>query len=239
MRVLVVDDEAQIRRFLRASLGAHGCEIAEAVDGKDAIRQCAAWQPDVVILDLGLPDRDGIDVLTEIREWSKVPIVVLSAREGEQDKIRALDAGATDYVTKPFGIGELLARLRRVVRDLAGFSPADAEGTIMVGPLEINAPERRVYIHGRPVKLTKKEYDLLLYLAQHAGKVLTHQQLLARAWGPAYVEQSHYLRIYIGNLRHKLGDNPEAPGLIHTEPGVGYRLFAGSDAGVPDPARQD
>ena len=224
MRVLVVDDEPQIRRFLKASLSAHGCEIAEAVDGQDAIRQCASWQPDVVILDLGLPDRDGIDILAEIREWSKVPIVVLSAREGGQDKIRALDAGATDYVTKPFGIGELLARLRRVVRDLAGFAPSDAEGAIVVGPLEINAPERRVYIDGRPIKLTKKEYDILLYLAQHAGKVLTHQQLLARAWGPAYVEQSHYLRIYIGNLRHKLGDNPDAPELIHTEPGVGYRL---------------
>lgn len=220
-RVLVVDDEPQIRRFLRASLSGHDYQVIEAATGKDALEQIVSAKPDLVILDLGLPDMDGLQVLRQVREWSKAPIVVLSVREREQDKIAALDAGADDYLTKPFGVGELLARLRTAMRHVL---PAEEEPTFQTGDLKVDLARRKVWIADREIKLTPTEYSILKYLVAHAGKVVTHRQLLHEVWGPAYVDEPHYVRVYVGQLRHKIEEDPAQPRYLLTETGVGYRL---------------
>jgi two-component system KDP operon response regulator KdpE len=228
-RVLVVDDEPQIRKFLTISLGTQGYPVIEAARGEDGLRKCALENPGVVILDLGLPDLDGREVIARIREWSDVPIIVLSVRSQESEKVKALDAGANDYVQKPFGIAELLARIRVALRSRQ--SGAAEVSRIEVGPLTVDLLSRRVLADGEVVKLTRKEFDILKLLAQNAGRILTHQFILRTLWGPAQEHETHYLRIYIGHLRHKLKDDPANPRFIETEPGVGYRLIC-PDAGA-------
>lgn len=223
-KILVVDDEPQIRKFLRISLNAHGYTVVEAARGEDGIAQCATEQPDLVVLDLGLPDLDGQQVIARIREWSKVPILVLSVRAGEDEKVRALNNGAYDYVTKPFGIAELIARVRVGLR--AHAVDEITPSTVRAGPLVIDLPARTVTRDGVPVKLSKKEFEILRLLVVNAGRVLTHQYLLQEVWGPAQVAETHYLRIYVGHLRQKLDDSPDDPRYIVTEPGVGYRFVA-------------
>lgn len=222
-KILIVDDEPQIRRFLKASLTAHDYDVAEAEDGKDAVKTCTVVRPDLVILDLGLPDIDGLEVITQIREWSDVPVIVLSIRSDETDKVEALDRGANDYVTKPFGMGELLARMRVALRQSIG-SESSSSPLIQAGNVEIDLSKRQVTINGSVVRLSRKEYDLLRILVSHPDKVISHQQLLTEVWGPAYVEETQYLRVYIGHLRQKLEDDGSEPKLILTEPGVGYRF---------------
>jgi two-component system KDP operon response regulator KdpE len=221
-RILVIDDEPQIRRFLRISLDAGGYEVIEAANGTDGIARGLDSSPDLVVVDLGLPDLDGQDVVSAIRGRSEVPIIVLSVRAGERDKIEALNRGANDYVTKPFGIGEFMARIRATLR--ARNAPASASAPFTAGPVRVDLATRSVTLHGAPVKLTRKEFDLLRLLVVNAGRVLTHQFLLQQVWGPAHLNDSHYLRIFIGHLRQKLGDDPAQPKLIVTELGVGYRL---------------
>ena len=225
-KVLVVDDEPQIRRFLRASLQSHDYVVVEAENGKEAVRVCTVQKPDLLILDLGLPDMDGPDVIKLVREWSEIPIIVLSIRSDDADKIEALDRGANDYVTKPFSMGELLARMRAALR-LGRPEAADGGAVITAGEISIDLSKRLITLGGTPVKLSRKEYDLLKILASHPGKVITHQQLLQEVWGPAYVEETQYLRVYIGQLRQKLERDPAAPRWLITEPGVGYRLQTG------------
>jgi two-component system KDP operon response regulator KdpE len=220
-RVLIVDDEYAIRRFLRASLTAHNHTVFEAVSGQEALAAVAAHRPDVVILDLGLPDMDGVEVTRQLREWSQVPIIILSVREQETDKIAALDAGADDYLTKPFGIGELLARLRAALRRVA--QPA-TEPVFTSGELMVDLMRRLVTVAERPIQLTPTEYDLLKFLIAHAGKVLTHGQILRQVWGRGYEQETHLLRVNISNLRRKLEPDPTRPIYILTEPGVGYRF---------------
>jgi two-component system KDP operon response regulator KdpE len=218
---LVIDDEVQIRRLLNACLEANGYRVREAATGQEGISIAAQHPPDVVILDLGLPDMDGVTVLKRLREWSRVPVVVLSVRDREDDKIAALDNGADDYVTKPFSAAELLARLRVAQRH------ARVDSNISVfhfGEVEVDLTSRIVRRKGQEVKLTATEYSLLRLLAQNAGKVLTHRQILREVWGPNSVEQTHYLRVYIAHLREKLENNAARPSLILTEAGVGYRL---------------
>jgi two-component system KDP operon response regulator KdpE len=219
---LVVDDEVQIRRLLRVCLEADGYRVHEAATGQEAITEAAQRKPEVVVLDLGLPDMDGVEVLKRLREWSRVPVLVLSVRDREEDKIAALDHGADDYVTKPFGTGELLARLR-VARRHA--DPAPAESAFRSGGLEVDLTARVVRLDGKEVKLTATEYSLLRLFVQHAGKVLTHRHILREVWGPNYTEQTHYLRVYMAHLREKLEKEPAKPRLLMTEPGVGYRLI--------------
>jgi two-component system KDP operon response regulator KdpE len=221
VRVLVVDDEPAIRRFLRAALSAHGYAIFEAGDGQSALSAVAAERPDLVILDLGLPDLDGIEVTRLLREWTRIPILILSVRGQDADKIAALDAGADDYVVKPFGVGELLARMRVALRHV---TPAGDEPVLVVDELVIDRARREVKVAGREVQLTPTEYGLLCVLAAHAGKVLTHRQLLRELWGPGYEQETHMLRVNISNLRRKLEPDPARPHYIRTEPGVGYRL---------------
>ena len=220
--VLVIDDELQIRRLLRVSLEANGYRVSEAATGQEGLVEAAQRRPDVVILDLGLPDMDGVTILKRLREWSQVPVLVLSVRDREEDKIAALDHGADDYVTKPFSTGELLARLRVAQRHSA--SP-DEVSVFRTGPLEVDLVARVVRVKGKEVRLTSTEYSLLRLLVQHAGKVLTHRQILREVWGPTYVEQTHYLRVYMAHLREKLEADPAQPALLITEPGVGYRLL--------------
>jgi two-component system, OmpR family, KDP operon response regulator KdpE len=219
---LVVDDELQIRRLLRVCLEGDGYRVQEATTGQEAILEAAQRKPDVVVLDLGLPDLDGVAVLKRLREWSRVPVIVLSVRDREEDKIAALDHGADDYVTKPFGTGELLARLR-VARRHAG--PAPEASVFCSGRLEVDLSARLVRLGGKEVKLTATEYSLLRLFIQHAGKVLTHKHILREVWGPNYQEQTHYLRVYMAHLREKLEPEPSRPRLLITEPGVGYRLM--------------
>ncbi len=221
-KVLIVDDEPQIRRFLRASLQAHDYQVIEAENGKEGVRACTVQKPDLLILDLGLPDMDGLDVIKLVREWSTVPIIILSLRADDPDKIEALDRGANDYVTKPFSMGELLARMRVALRQGQG-SAGETGPVITAGEICIDLSKRLVTVSGTPVRLSRKEYDLLRILASHLGKVITHQQLLQEVWGPAYVEETQYLRVYIGQLRRKLHATREDP-IIETEQGVGYRL---------------
>ncbi|HET9317842.1 MAG TPA: response regulator [Vicinamibacteria bacterium] len=221
--VLIVDDEPQVRRFLRASLPTQGYRLLEAETGADALREASTRGPDAVLLDLGLPDLDGVEVTRRIREWSAVPIVVLSARGQESDKIEALDAGADDYLTKPFGIGELLARLRVALRH-ANRTAGSEEPVFEHGDLRVDLATQRVFSRGQEVRLTRTEYRLLALLVKHAGKVLTHRQLLKDVWGPGSVNESHYLRVYMGQLRHKLEEDPARPRHLVTEIGVGYRL---------------
>lgn len=224
-RVLVVEDEAPIRRYLGIALAAEGHEVIEADRGRAGIDKAATTLPDCVILDLGLPDMDGKAVIAAIREWSRVPILVLSVRDGEAEKIAALDAGADDYVTKPFGTGELTARLRALLRKGAesGREPASAT----VGPLTVNFAARTVVMAGAEVNLTRKEFDVLAFLARNPGRLVSHKQLLTAIWGPAHAADTHYLRIAVGHIRDKLGDDAAQPKLIFTEPGVGYRLVDG------------
>ncbi len=221
-RVLVVDDEAQIRRFLRTSLDAHGYEVIEAVNGQEALRRVSVDKPDVVVLDLGLPDLGGLEVMARVREWSDVPIIVLTARNREQDKIEALDGGADDYLTKPFGMGELMARIRAALRHR--IKSTGAEPVFRLGPLVVDLVKRVVTRDGAELKLSPREYDLLRVLVQNAGRVVTHQQILREVWGPAHVEDTQYLRVYVGQLRQKLEPDPDQPRYLLTEPGVGYRL---------------
>jgi two-component system KDP operon response regulator KdpE len=222
--VLVVEDEGQIVRFLRAALTGHGYRLVEASTGEEGLRQAATRSPDVVVLDLGLPDIDGLEVTRRLREWSTVPIVVLSARGQERDKVAALDAGADDYVTKPFSVGELMARLRVALRRGAGAGRDSEQGVVELDGLRIDRARRRVTRDGAEVHLTPIEYKLLLALAQYPGRVLTHEQLLRQVWGPGYTQQKHYLRVYMAQLRHKLERNPARPRYFLNEPGVGYRL---------------
>jgi two-component system KDP operon response regulator KdpE len=222
-RVLVVDDEPAIHRFLSPVLLANDYEVLKAERGSDALRHIASDAPDIVILDLGLPDMDGKDVIARVREWSDVPIIVLSARDREAEKIAALDRGADDFVNKPFGVGELMARLRAALRHRMqrnGETPI-----VKVSDLEIDVPRRRVTWQGAEVSLSPKEFELLAFLARHAGKVVTHRQILTAVWGPAHEHDTQYLRVYVGQLRQKIEPNPSDPRFILTEPGIGYRLL--------------
>ncbi|RBP86032.1 winged helix family two component transcriptional regulator [Rhodobacter sp. 140A] len=220
-RILIVEDEAPIRRFLRVALETEGHLVSEAATARDGIALAAREAPAAIILDLGLPDADGISVLKAVREWSQVPVLVLSVRSDEAGKIAALDAGAQDYVTKPFSTGELLARLRGLLRDRA----TDATPAVLtLGPLVIDAADHRASLSGEDLKLTRKEFDLLWLLAGHAGRLVTQDMLLKAIWGPAHAEDNQYLRVYIRQLRAKLGDDAADPRWIFTEPGVGYRL---------------
>jgi len=220
--ILLVEDEAQIRKFLRISLEAHGYIVHESRLGRDGLQLCAAVKPSLVILDLGLPDMDGKNFILQLREWSQVPVIVLSVRASETEKVQALDAGANDYVTKPFGISELMARIRVELRssEEASSSPTvfDAHG------LRVDLAHREVYVDGERVHLTKKEYELLHMFIVSRGRVLTHQQILQAVWGPGRQDETHYLRVLVGQLRHKLGDDPARPRFIITVQGVGYRL---------------
>jgi two-component system, OmpR family, KDP operon response regulator KdpE len=220
LRVLVVDDERSIRRFLKASLGSQFV-ILEATNGEEALSAVASEHPDVVILDLGLPDIDGVEVTRRLREWSQIPIIIVSVREQEKDKIAALDAGADDYLTKPFGVGELMARLRVALRRAA---QTDNEPVFTTGNLVVDLNQREVRVDGQVVALTPTEYDLLRALVKHAGKVLTHDQLLRAVWGTAYESETHMLQVNISNLRRKIEADPARPMVLVTEPGVGYKL---------------
>ncbi|HSX90639.1 MAG TPA: response regulator [Pseudomonas sp.] len=221
--VLVIDDEAQIRKFLRISLSAQGYSVLEAGNGRDGLAQAALGKPALVVLDLGLPDLDGQTVLRELRAWSQVPVMVLSVRASESEKVLALDGGANDYVTKPFGIQEFLARARALLRQTG--DARQQQAMVRSGPLAVDFVYRRVSLADTEVALTPKEYAVLAMLAQHLGRVVTQQQLLKDIWGPSHTEHSHYLRVVVGHLRQKLGDDPTAPRFISTEAGVGYRLL--------------
>jgi two-component system KDP operon response regulator KdpE len=224
--VVLIEDEPQIRRFLRATLTGQGYRLFEAATGADGLVEVGSRQPDVIIIDLGLPDMDGVDVIRRLREWTAVPIIVLSARGQERDKVTALDAGADDYVSKPFGASELVARIRVALRHVAGASHEADEAAFKVGELQVDRLRRHVSLGDAEVRLTPTEYKLLTTLIRHAGKVVTHQQLLREVWGPAHTDQAHYVRIYMAHLRHKLEAEPARPRYLLTEPGVGYRLAA-------------
>ena len=220
-RVLVVDDENAIRRYLHTALTAQGFAVYEATNGQETLNAVVENRPDVIILDLGLPDFDGIEVTRRLREWSTTPIIILSVREAEQDKIAALDAGADDYLTKPFGTGELMARMRVVMRRLAGKSD---EPILQVDHLKMDLSRRIVTVNESQISLTPTEYEILRLLLQNAGKVITHRQLLRQVWGTAYESEMHMLRVNISNLRHKIEPDPTRPHYLVTEPGVGYRI---------------
>lgn len=222
LRILVVDDEPQIIRFLKPALGAAGYDVVTAANAAEAIRLSATQSPDAMLLDLGLPDKDGKEVIREVRAFSQVPIIVLSARDRETEKISALDLGADDYVNKPFGIGELLARIRAVSRSRNHGKPV--ETVFQAGGLTIDAERHHVDLAGQPVKLTPKEFDLLMLLVRNAGRVLTHKQILITVWGPAHAQDVQYLRVLVGQLRQKIETSPAEPTLVLTEPGIGYRL---------------
>jgi two-component system KDP operon response regulator KdpE len=222
--IVLIEDEPPIRRFLRVTLTGEGYRLFEAATGADGLVEVASRQPEVVIVDLGLPDMDGLEVIRRVREWSAVPIIVLSARGQERDKVMALDAGADDYIGKPFGAGELLARVRVALRHAAGAAREGEEAAFTTGELRVDRLHRRVFVNAAEVRLTPIEYRLLATLVKHAGKVLTHQQLLKEVWGPGHGEQAHYVRVYMGHLRHKLEVEPARPRYLLTEPGVGYRL---------------
>ena len=222
--VLVIEDEPQMRRFLKASLESHDYRLVEAVTAREGLAQASGRNPDVILLDLGLPDLDGIELTRRLREWCRIPIIVISARGREQDKIAALDAGADDYLTKPFGMGELLARLRVALRHSAGDD--DGEPVFTLGDLRVDLGARLVFRGNAEVHLTPIEYKLLTTLVRHAGRVVTHRQLLKDVWGPNAVEHTHYVRVYMTQLRHKLEDDPARPKYLLTESRVGYRLKA-------------
>ena len=222
--VLVIEDEPQIRRFLRATLPAHGYRLLEAGTAQDGLTQAAMHQPELIILDLGLPDLDGLEVTRRLREWTTVPILVLSARGQETDKVVALDAGADDYLTKPFGTQELLARMRVALRHAAHLRQEPQEPVFTVGDLRVDLTHRRVDVANQEIHLTPIEYKLLTVLVRYAGRVVTQRQLLQEVWGPHQTSTTHYVRVYMGQLRHKLEANPARPRYLVTEPGVGYRL---------------
>jgi two-component system KDP operon response regulator KdpE len=222
--VLLIEDEPQMRRFLRTALESNDYRLVEAGTAREGLAHAAARNPDVILLDLGLPDRDGLEVARELREWSGTPIIVISARGQEADKVKALDLGADDYLTKPFGVEELLARIRVSLRHAARPPGAVPEPIFESGELRVDLPNRRVWRAGEEVHLTPTEYKLLVTLVRHAGKVLTHRMLLKEVWGPNYVNQAHYVRVYLAQLRQKIEADPARPRLLLTEPGVGYRL---------------
>lgn len=222
--ILLIEDEPQMRRFLRAALGAQDFRLVEATTAREGLAQAAGRNPDVILLDLGLPDRDGLEVTRELREWTPTPIIVLSARGREQDKVAALDLGADDYLTKPFGVEELLARIRVALRHSAQPPGGPTDPMFTARDLQVDLSRRTVRRGEQEVHLTPTEYKLLTLLIRHAGKVLTHQQLLREVWGPNYINQSHYVRVYMAQLRQKLEADPARPRLLMTEPGVGYRL---------------
>ncbi len=235
--ILLIEDDAQIRRFLRAALTQQGHRLLEAVTGAEGLRYASTQRPDLIILDLGLPDTDGLVLAREIRSWAATPIVVLSARGQESDKIAALDAGADDYVTKPFSVGELLARMRVALRHAAGAAAGTSDPVYEVGALRIDLAHRRIQVNDQDVHLTPIEYKLLTLLVRNSGKVVTHRQLLREVWGPSFEDQSHYLRVYMQQLRKKLEAEPARPRYLRTEPGVGYRLRDEADPGACDSAR--
>jgi two-component system, OmpR family, KDP operon response regulator KdpE len=222
--VLVVEDEPQMRKFIRASLSSHGYRVLEAERAADAVSLLTSHNPELVLLDLGLPDGDGIELAKQVREWSRVPIIVLSARGREDDKVAALDAGADDYLTKPFGVNELLARMRVALRHARRGDPEPALQTLEFGDLRLDLVRREVFRGTEALHLTPIEYKLLCLFAQNAGKVLTHRHILKDVWGPAYATQTHYVRVHMAELRKKLEADPARPKLLVTEPGVGYRL---------------
>ena len=224
--VLVIDDEPQIRKFLDIGLRAEGYDVLLAANAAEGLALAATRNPDVVVLDIGLPDREGHDVLAELRQWSQVPVLMLSVRDAENEKVKALDAGANDYMTKPFGIQELMARLRALLRNRV--ATAEALPRYEDGHLHIDLGLREVTLDGEPLALTRKEYAVLAILVRHAGRVVSQQQLLREIWGGTHVHDTHYLRIVLGKLRQKLGDDPTSPRWLKTEPGVGYRFLAGN-----------
>ncbi len=219
--VLVIDDEAQIRRLLRVALEKQGYTVHDAATGAEGVQMVLGKKPDIVLLDLGLPDRDGAEVLAELRSWTAVPIIILSVRNAEEDIVRLLDASADDYVVKPFNTGELIARMKVAIRHHA---PEEAQQLFVSGGLAVNLLDRSVSVDGKAVKLTPTEYSLLRLFVQHAGRILTHRQILREVWGPHADEETNYLRVYIAGLRKKIERNPQMPTLILNEPGVGYRL---------------
>ncbi|NOV01740.1 response regulator [Paenibacillus planticolens] len=221
-KILIIDDEAQIRKLLRVTLTAHGYDASEAATGQEGLLQATMVRPDLIVLDLGLPDMTGMEVLGHIREWSQVPIIILTAKDQEPDKVAALDRGADDYVTKPFGMGEFMARMRVALRHIA---KSPDEPVLRLGHLVIDLAQRAVELHGEKLKLTPTEYDLLKVLALNAGRVMTHRQLLKQVWGGSqYESDSQYLRVYVGHLRKKIEEDPTRPQYILTEPGIGYRF---------------
>jgi two-component system KDP operon response regulator KdpE len=222
--VLVIEDEPAMRRLLRASLTSHGYRVVEAVNVREALALAPSHDPEVILLDLGLPDGDGIDLARRFREWTEAPIIVLSARGLEEDKVAALDAGADDYLTKPFSVKELLARMRVALRHASRARADEPARQITVGPLSVDFIRRQVTLEGKEIHLTPIEYRLLALLARHAGRVLTHGQILREVWGPGHGAATHYLRVYMTQLRRKLEEDPSCPALLVTEPGVGYRL---------------
>ena len=222
--VLMIEDEPQMRRFLRAAITASGYACLEAVTGSAGLAEAATRNPAVILLDLGLPDIDGLEVTRRLRTWTPAPIIVLSARGQEFDKVEALDAGADDYLTKPFGVPELLARIRVALRHRRQHAGPPSEPVVTFGAVRVDLAERKVTRDGEPLHLTPTQYKLLAVLVRHAGKVVTHGQLLQEAWGPAYAEETQYVRVYVGHLRHRLEPDPARPRYLITEPGVGYRL---------------
>jgi len=226
--VLLIEDEPEIRRFLRKTVPQHGYLLLEATSGRDGLSQAAARTPDLVLLDLGLPDFDGLQVIKELREWSSVPIIVLSARDQEPVKVEALDLGADDYLTKPFGLNELMARMRVVLRHRESAQGKDGEPVFVTGELKVDFEKRMVFVGENEIHLSPIEYKLLTTLVRSAGKVVTHRQLLKEVWGPNYEDEAHYLRVYMRQLRNKLEANPANPKYLTTELGVGYRLRVAS-----------
>ena len=222
--ILIIEDEAQLRRYLRPSLAAEGYRLVEAATGQEGLSLASQYVPDIVLLDLGLPDMDGLEVTRLLRQWSEVPIIVLSARGQEKDKVAALDAGADDYLTKPFGFPELLARLRVALRHVARIEAQGTGTEFTAGPMCVDLAARRVLVDGREVHLTAVEYKLLATLIEHAGKVVTHRKLLSAVWGPGHADQVQYLRVYMAHLRRKLEPDAVRPRIFQTEAGVGYRL---------------
>ncbi len=222
--ILLIEDEPQMRRFLRVTLQSHGYRLIEAPTGQEGLKQATTRNPDVVLLDLGLPDMDGIEVAKQLREWSEVPVIIISAREQEEDKIKALDAGADDYLTKPFGAGELLARIRVALRHKALQHAAQKEPVFILDGLRVDLAARQVFLNELEIHLTPIEYRLLTVLIKNAGKVVTHTHLLKEVWGPVYGSQTQYLRVYMTQLRRKLEADPARPKFLINEPGIGYRL---------------
>jgi two-component system KDP operon response regulator KdpE len=226
-KILLIEDEQEIRRFLRVSLNSHGYRLVEAATGREGIVQAASQQPDLMILDLGLPDLDGMEVIGQVRQWSQMPIVILSARGREEEKVKALDAGADDYLTKPFSVGELLARIRVALRHTAQGTGEGGEPVFVLESLRVDLVRRQVFVGQEEIHLTPIEYRLLTTMVKYAGKVLTHRQLLKEVWGPDSVFETHYLRVYMAQLRRKIEADPARPRFLLTEPGVGYRLAPG------------
>ena len=222
--LLIIEDEPQMVRFLRASLSTHGYRLIESTTASDGLAQAAARNPDLILLDLGLPDLDGLEVTQRLREWTRTPVIVLSARGQDEDKIAALDAGADDYLTKPFSVGELLARMRVALRHATSPGSGKAEPVFTLDELRVDFGKREVFVGEKEVHLTPTEYKLLTVLVQHAGKVITHRQLLKEVWGPPHTDNTQYLRVYMAQLRQKLEPNPARPQYLINEPGVGYRL---------------